>query len=309
MTTARTIAVLGAGNLGAQIAYRAAFSGHRVTSFDIDDDAVDAARTRMRTIAGNYVRDLESVDKQQADKALENIRMTTSLEEAAQDADYIIEAVPENLEIKRTTYTTLAPFLEDKTVLLTNTSTLLPSDMKDATGRPEKFLAYHFANDIHLKNIVEIMPTPDTDPAVTDAVVDFAREMGMKPVRLHREHPAYVINSLFSTWLKYAHELWVKGVVDIETIDDVAEVIAGGPDLRPFQALDNIGLNVSYNINKNRAAQGDASAAEYCRRIKEDFIDKGKIGVESGEGFYVYDDNDQPIGLSEAARKHYEPID
>ncbi|AWB81622.1 3-hydroxyacyl-CoA dehydrogenase [Corynebacterium yudongzhengii] len=309
MTAAHTVAVLGAGNLGAPIAYRLGFFGHRVTSYDISDDAVAAARTRMHKIAENYVRDLEDVDKHQADKVPDKIRMTTSLAEAAQGADFIIEAAPENLEVKRATYAQLAPQLEEKTVLLTNTSLLLPSDMMDATGRPEKFLAYHFANTIHLRNIVEIMPTRETDPEVTDAVVDFARTLGMKPIRLHREHAGYVINSLFSTWMRHARDLWVKGVADIETIDDVAEVIASGPDLRPFYAQDRIGFNVSYNVNKVRAAEGDAAAAEYCRRIKEDFMDKGHIGIESGEGFYIYDDERRPIRLSDAAHKHYEPID
>lgn len=263
----------------------------------------------MDKIADNYVRDLDNVSEDKAQAALENLSYTTSLEEAAQDADYIIEAVPENLDIKKDTYTKLAEFLPEKTVLLTNTSTLLPSDFKDATGRTDKFLAYHFANNIHIHNVVEIMPTDDTNDDVVDQVVEFATTMGMEPLRLHREHAKYIINSFYSTWVDQARDMWVLGVTDIETLDKVASMIAGSKQLAPFLAQDNTGLNVAYEITKNRAATGDPLAVEFSRRLKEEFIDKGNIGKESGEGFYVYDDNGNPTGLSEAAKKKYPPVD
>lgn len=309
MTDTNKVSVLGAGNLGAQIAYRAAFFGHDVTAYDISDDAIEAAKKRVDKIADNYVRDLDDVTEDKAQAALENLSYTTSLEEAAQDADYIIEAVPENLDIKKDTYTKLAEFLSEKTVLLTNTSTLLPSDFKDATGRADKFLAYHFANNIHIANVVEVMPTADTDDDVVDQVVEFAKTMGMEPLRLNREHAKYIINSFYSTWVDQARDMWVLGVTDIETLDKVASLIAGSKQLAPFLAQDNTGLNVAYEITKNRAATGDPLAVEFSRRLKEDFIDKGNIGKESGEGFYVYDENGNPTGLSEAAKKQYPPVD
>lgn len=309
MTGIKKVSVLGAGNLGAQIAYRAAFFGHDVTAFDISDDAIEAAKKRVDKIADNYVRDLDDVTEDKAQAALENLSYTTSREEAAQDADYIIEAVPENLEIKKDTYTKLAEFLPEKTVLLTNTSTLLPSDFKDATGRTDKFLAYHFANNIHIANVVEVMPTADTDDKIVGQVVEFAKTMGMEPLRLNREHAKYIINSFYSTWVDQARDMWVLGVTDIETLDKVASLITGSKQLAPFLAQDNTGLNVAYEITKNRAATGDPLAVEFSRRLKEDFIDKGNIGKESGEGFYVYDENGNPTGLSEAAKKQYPPVD
>ena len=309
MTDSKKISVLGAGNLGAQIAYRAAFFGHTVTAYDISDDAIEAAKKRVAKVADNYVRDLDDVSEDKAQAALENLSYTTSLEEAAQDADYIIEAVPENLDIKKDTYTKLAEFLPEKTVLLTNTSTLLPSDFKDSTGRTDKFLAYHFANNIHIANVVEVMPTADTDEKVVDQVVEFAKTMGMEPLRLNREHAKYIINSFYSTWVDQARDMWVLGVTDIATLDKVGSLIAGSKQLAPFLAQDNTGLNVAYEITKNRAATGDPLAVEFSRRLKEDFIDKGNIGKESGEGFYVYDENGNPTGLSEAAKKQYPPVD
>lgn len=303
------VSVLGAGNLGAQIAYRAAFYGHTVTAYDISDDAIAAAKKRVESIAGNYVRDLDDVTEEQAKDAIERVTFTTELEEAAKDADYVIEAVPENLDIKKETYVKLSEFLPEKTILLTNTSTLLPSDFKQSTGREDKFLAYHFANNIHIANVVEVMPTPTTDDAVVEQVMEFAPTMGMRPIRLHREHAKYIINSFYSTWVDQARDMWVMGVADIETIDQVAAMIAGSKQLAPFLAQDNTGFGVVYGITKNRAETGDPLAVEFNRRLKEDFIDKGYTGKEAGRGFYVYDEDGNPTGLSEPAKKLYTPVD
>ncbi|MGS1092860.1 3-hydroxyacyl-CoA dehydrogenase NAD-binding domain-containing protein [Corynebacterium sanguinis] len=275
MSESKNVSVLGAGNLGAQIAYRAAFYGHSVTAFDISDDAISAANERVKKIAGNYVRDLDDVSEDKAKAVVDKIAYTTSLEEAARNADYIIEAVPENLDIKKDTYTKLADFLPEETILLTNTSTLLPSDFKDATGRTDKFLAYHFANNIHIANVVEVMPTSDTDDSVVEQVMEFAPTMGMRPIRLHREHAKYIINSFYSTWVDQARDMWVLGVADIETLDEVASMLAGTKQLAPFLAQDNTGLGAAYQITKNRAETGDPLAIEFSRRLKEEFIDKG----------------------------------
>lgn len=309
MSDPLNVSVLGAGNLGAQIAYRAAFYGHHVTSYDISDDAIAAAKKRVESIAANYVRDLDDVTEEQAKEAIERLTFTTELEEAAKDADYIIEAVPENLDIKKETYVKLSGFLPEKTILLTNTSTLLPSDFKESTGREDKFLAYHFANDIHVMNVVEVMPTPATDDAVVEKVMEFAPTMGMRPIRLHREHAKYIINSFFANWIAQARDLWVLGVADIETIDQVAAMIAGSNQIAPFLAQDNIGFGVGYEISKNRAEAGDELAAEFVRRIKKDFMDKGYTGKEAGRGFYVYDEDGNPTGLSEPAKKKYPPFE
>lgn len=309
MRESLNIAVLGCGNLGAQIVYRAAFFDHNVTGYDINDEALESANKRLNTIAKNYVKDLDDVTEDQAQAVLDKLTLTSSLEEAAKDADIVIEAVPEDLEIKKDTYTKLQEFLPEKTILLTNTSTLLPSDFKQYTGRPEKFLAYHFANNIHILNYVEVMPTDDTDTEIVDRVMEFAPAMGMKPIRLHREHAKYIINSFYSTWVDQARDMWVKGVADIETLDKVASLIAGSNRLAPFLAQDNTGFGVAYGIAKNRADTGDKYAAEFARRLKEDFMDKGNIGRESGEGFYVYDEDGNPTGLSEAAKKDYPRVD
>ena len=160
----------------------------------------------------------------------------------------------------------------------------LPSDMADATGRPDRFLALHFANLIWIHNVAEIMGHADTDAAVFDIVVDFARRIGMVPIELRKEQAGYVVNSLQVPFLQAAQALVVNGVADPATVDRAWRIAMGAP-FGPFHALDVIGLRTAYNID----AAGDEQARANARYLKEHYIDQGKLGRATGEGFYKYD--------------------
>lgn len=281
----RTVTVLGAGVLGAQIAFQTANHGFPVTVYDVDDEAVALARGRLEAIVGQYTRELG--DEGAARRAADGITFATDLTDAVRDADLVIEAVPENLELKRSVYSAIADAAPDRTVFATNSSTLLPSDLADATGRPDRFLALHFANHIWAQNTAEVMGTPRTDPAVVDRVVAFAEEIGMVPIRLHKEQPGYVLNSLLVPFLNAAADLLVRGVADAPTIDATWRIATGAPS-GPFQIYDVIGLRTPYAIASASAAKGDRRAGAFAEYLKTEYLDKGKLGRESGEGFYRY---------------------
>jgi 3-hydroxyacyl-CoA dehydrogenase len=178
----KTLTVLGTGVLGSQIAYQAAFHGFAVTAYDVDDGALGKARTRFTRLAGIYQAEkVAGAPEGKAEAALRNLRLTADLGDAVADADLVIEAVPELLELKRDTYRKLAGLAPAKTIFATNSSTLLPSDLKDSTARPDRFLALHYANNIWAQNIVEVMGTAQTDPAAYAAVVEFARKRTTTP--------------------------------------------------------------------------------------------------------------------------------
>jgi len=281
----RTVTVLGAGVLGAQIAFQTANHGFPVTVYDVDDEAVALARGRLEAIVGQYTRELG--DEGAARRAADGIAFATDLTDAVHDADLVIEAVPENLELKRSVYSAIADAAPGRTVFATNSSTLLPSDLADATGRPDRFLALHFANHIWAQNTAEVMGTPRTDPAVVDRVVAFAEEIGMVPIRLHKEQPGYVLNSLLVPFLNAAADLLVRGVADAPTIDATWRIATGAPS-GPFQIYDVIGLRTPYAIASASAAKGDRRAGAFAEYLKTEYLDKGKLGRESGEGFYRY---------------------
>ena len=276
------VTVLGTGVLGAQIAFQSAFRGFTVTAYDINEAATDAAEERFDKLAHTYLAEVEGATGARLDETLARLTTTTDLAVAA-DADLIIEAVPEILELKREIFGKLNEFAPAHTIFATNSSTLMPSAISDASGRPDRFIALHFANNIWRLNIAEVMGTAATDPAVYQRVVAFATEIGMVPIQIHKEQPGYVLNSLLVPFLHAGADLLVKGVATPETIDKTWRIGTGAP-MGPFQIYDIVGLNTAYNVSMMGGESGQAFGAY----LKEHFLDKGKLGVATGEGFYTY---------------------
>lgn len=279
----KTVTVLGTGVLGSQIAFQSAFKGFTVTAYDINDKVIESAKDRFGKLAETYANEVPDAGDGKAQAALSRLTLTSDLAAAVADADLVIEAIPEILDLKRETYQKLATLAPAKTIFATNSSTLLPSDLKDSTGRPDKFLALHFANRVWQFNTAEIMGTTDTDPAVFAEVVEFAKAIGMVPIELHKEKAGYVLNSLLVPFLNAAAELAAGGYADPGAVDDTWRIATGAP-VGPFQIYDIIGLTTPYNIMAN----GDAEAQKLAAWLKENYIDKGKLGLATGEGFYKY---------------------
>lgn len=282
MTEIRKVAVLGTGVLGSQIAFQSAYSGFEVVAYDINDESLQKARLRLAALVETYRKEVTGAAGLQAD-TMGRIILTSDLAAAVADADLVIEAVPEVLAIKQALYEKLARLAPSDTILATNSSTLLPSDLKDFTGRPDRFLALHFANSIWKFNTAEVMGTPETDPAVFDTILRFASDIGMVPIPIRREKAGYVLNSLLVPLLNAAAELAEGGYADPHDIDNVWRIATGAP-MGPFQIYDTIGLTTPYNI----LSHGDEHAQALAGWLKENYIDKGKLGLASGEGFYSY---------------------
>jgi len=282
----KNVTVAGSGVLGSQIAYQVSFKGFNVTVYDINDAAIEAAKSRMKQWQERYKQDLNATDKEVQD-AFQNIRFSIDLKEAVADADLVIEAIPEKKEIKVDFYSKLAEAAPEKTIFASNSSTMLPSQFAEATKRPNKFLMLHFANEIWKNNTAEIMKHEETDMKVFDSVVQFAKEIGMVALPIYKEQPGYILNSLLVPLLNAAEELLVNGIADAETIDKTWMVATGAPK-GPFAILDVVGIRTPYNLSAAKAEAGDKNAEKVAAFLKEEYLDKGKLGTESGEGFYKY---------------------
>lgn len=281
------ITVAGSGVLGSQIAYQTAFKGFNVTVYDINDEALKNAEKRITKLKPLYQKDLGAT-QEEVDAAYARLSFKSDLSEAVANADLVIEAIPEVVKIKTEFYTNLGKVAPAKTIFATNSSTLLPSQFAEATGRPEKFLALHFANTIWKNNTAEIMKHPGTDMNVFDEVIKFALAIGMVPLPLYKEQPGYILNSLLVPFLDAAESLLVKEIADPETIDKTWMIATGAP-LGPFAILDIIGINTAYNIVEAKAAAtSDESLNKLATLLKTKYIEKGKLGRASGEGFYKY---------------------
>lgn len=283
----QNITVAGSGVLGSQIAYQSAFKGFNVTVYDINDEALKNAQDRISNLKPLYQQDLGAT-QEEVDAAYARLSFNSDLSEAVANADLVIEAIPEVVKIKTEFYTNLGKVAPAKTIFATNSSTLLPSQFAEATGRPEKFLALHFANTIWKNNTAEIMKHPGTDMKVFDEVVEFARAIGMVPLPLYKEQPGYILNSLLVPFLDAAESLLVKEVADPETIDKTWMIGTGAP-LGPFAILDIIGITTALNIIEAKAAAtGEENFKKLAYLLKTEYIDKGKLGRATGEGFYKY---------------------
>lgn len=281
------VTVAGSGVLGSQIAFQTAYKGYQVTIYDINDEALGKGKQRIAALPQHYIEDL-GANEQELAAAQQRISYSSDLKQAVEQADLVIEAVPEVADIKRDFYTKLAAAAPAKTIFATNSSTMLPSQFAEATGRPSQFLALHFANEIWKNNTAEIMKHPGTASEVFEAIVQFAKSIGMVALPLHKEQPGYILNSLLVPFLEAAQQLLVKEIADVETIDKTWMIGTGAP-LGPFAILDVVGINTAYNISAGKAkATGNELYGKIAQMLKTQYIDQGRLGRETGEGFYQY---------------------
>lgn len=287
----KNVTVAGSGVLGYQIAFQTAFHGFNVTVYDINDEILEKSKEKFSTMSEAFTRDLNA-SKEQLDATFSRLSYTSNLAESVKHADLLIEAVPENPQIKIDFYQKLAKVAPEKTIFATNSSTMLPSQFAEATGRPEKFAALHFANEIWKHNTGEVMKHPGTSQEVFDSLLTFAKAIGMVALPIHKEQPGYIVNSLLVPLLSSALDLWVNEVADIETIDKTWMVATDAP-VGPFGILDVVGITTAYNINRMAADKTkDPTKIKVANVLKSEFLDTGKLGVASGEGFYKYPNPD-----------------
>ena len=279
------VTVLGSGVLGSQIVMQAAYAGKNVVAYDIKQEFLDKLPERYDWMRAGYRKDVADFTDEKFDAAIGRIRTSTDLADALKDADLVIEAVPEKLELKKSVWKDVGEKAPEKTIFATNSSSLRPSDFAADTGRPNRFLALHFANLVWQRNTGEVMRHEGTGDDAFDKVLAFAKEINLLPIPIRKEQPGYILNSLSIPWLEAAQYLVGKGVADPKTID---KVWTTGTDMTagPFKGMDMVGLNTVYNITQQ-------SDNEYIRAfadiVKRDYIDAGKLGLAVREGFYKYD--------------------
>lgn len=314
------VTIIGGGVLGTQIGLMCAYVGKDVTFWLRSEESVERTKPKLKRYSELMLRDLldakaligspmgkfayprglirdwNSVNADEIDalaaRAEKNfsgrIRIELDLASALADADVVIEAMAEDPKAKIAIYTDMKNLLPEKAVLLTNSSTLLPSAFAEYTGRPEKYLALHFANTIWKNNTAEVMGHPGTDPEIYKETVKFADEMNMIPLQLHKEQPGYILNSMLVPFLTAAQALLATGVSDHETIDRTWELATGAP-AGPFKILDIVGLETAYNINQMKPeAHEESSVSNLIGKLLKEKIDKGETGVNAGVGFYQY---------------------
>lgn len=311
----KNIVVAGGGVLGSQIAYQAAYCGYNVTIWLRSEGSITRTQPKLDHLKEAYaetiklmgteegktpsnwargIADYETFNVEEclakSEKAYNSIKLELDMARAVADADIVIESMAENVEQKTEFYKTLAPLLPEKTILLTNSSTLLPSKFAKFTGRPEKFLSLHFANTIWKNNMTEVMAQDKTDMKYFDLTMEFAKSIRMIPLPVRKEKSGYLLNSMLVPLLFSGMDLYVNGISDPESIDKAWTLGTGAPK-GPFQILDTVGLTTAYNIVQ-MYVKIPSFLAPYnfkgMSKMLKKYIDEGKLGKASGEGFYKY---------------------
>lgn len=312
----KKIVVAGGGVLGSQIAFQAAYCGFDVTIWLRSNDSIKRCQPKLDNLKVTYLDALKLMNTDEGKSisnwcrglvfdgvdfnyeqlvkkvatAYSSIKLVVDLKEAVKDADLVIESMAENINQKKEFYLKLANLLPSKTVIVSNSSTLLPSKMAKFTSRSDKFLSLHFANSIWKNNIAEVMVQSKTNMKYFDEVIEFAKQINMIPLPVKKEKAGYLLNSMLVPLLFSGMDLYVNGISDPESIDKAWTLGTGAPK-GPFKILDTVGLTTAYNIVKNYLKIPSFLAPYNFKgmaKMLKNYIDQGKLGMSSGEGFYKY---------------------
>jgi 3-hydroxybutyryl-CoA dehydrogenase len=277
----KEILILGAGTLGLRIGLQAAISGFDVVIYDISEEVF----TKAKALQSGILKGLAKHGKINADSigdVQNKITWTSDLTLACKNPDLVSESVPEDLEIKKKVWRQVGELCPEKTLFTTNTSYMLSSWMAEESGRPAQFCAFHF-HDVFFANVVDIMPHINTANWIPTLLEDLGKVLKQTPVHIERESPGYIFNAMLLSLLGTAGHLVTSGV---STPEDVDKSWIGNfkMEMGPFGIMDNIGLDTIWHVTKDRK---DEKSKQFATYIKN-FVDAGKLGVKTGEGFYTY---------------------
>jgi len=282
----KKVCVVGAGTMGSRISLMCAARGYETIVYDASEEALQRAPQRQKEMTERIIM-MGGLSQDEVDAGLKRITFTADPEKAAKKADLVSESVFEVVELKRKVHAQLDQLCPPNTILTTNTSSLLVSDIEDAVGRGDRFAAMHFHGG--LGSLVDIMRGPRTSDETVDILKRFARSIGEVPMVMKKEKGGYLYNTLLGGLLGAAWGLVLGGYAEPEDVDR-AYMLVNRQGVGPFGIMDAIGLNVIMDAagggGLEREEFGLQSAAEYLRP----YIERGDLGTKTGKGFYTYPD-------------------
>ncbi|MGH7545721.1 MAG: 3-hydroxyacyl-CoA dehydrogenase family protein [Gemmatimonadota bacterium] len=282
---------MGAGTMGHGIAQAAALAGYRVALHDVSEPALEAAMKRIRATLNEGVKK-EKVTRADATAALRRIRLTTLLAEAVRDADVVVEAVPEERDLKRQLFRDLDRATRSSAVLASNTSSIRIAELTEGLGHPGRVVGLHFFNPVHILTLVEVVRGPESSQYAVEAAMAVARRLGKTPI-LVQDTPGFASTRLGVLLGLEAMRMVEEGVATPHAIDTAMELGYRHP-MGPLKLSDLIGLDVRLAIAEYLHRELNVAhyrPPEILRRL----VSQGKLGRKSGEGFYGWtEDGPQP---------------
>ena len=281
----RTIAVIGAGNMGHQISLLCAIHGYKTTCTDIKPDVLNKAEAFADSYLPGRVKK-GRLTQEQADQARANISFTPSLEEAVEGADYVIEAVLEILDLKRKVFADLDEMAPPHAILATNSSAIVSSRIADATKRPDKVINLHFFNPALVMKLVEVVQGPHVSDETTQISLALCERLDKVGVHLKKEVDGFLLNRILRAIAREAFWLLEMGVASFEDIDK-AQVYGAGHPMGAFRLMDLTGIDLAYTMAMERFRETGNPAHLPPPSLVERYM-KGHYGQKTGKGWYDY---------------------
>jgi len=282
MVEIKKIAVIGAGTMGHGIAEIAAIANYEVWITDVSDEILNSALEKIKWSLGKLYE--KGQIKEEVDSILKRINKTVNLEEAVKDADFVIEAVPEILELKKEIFSKIDNFSPKHAILATNTSSLPITEIAEATNRKDKVIGMHFFNPPVLMPLVEIIKGKETSEETTKITYDLAIKLGKNPIIVHKDIPGFIVNRILARVFNMACWIVLKNIASIVEVDACLRYKLGFP-MGAFELADYSGIDVFYFVSKSIVERGFKSTP--CGLFEEKFNLK-QYGVKTGKGFYEY---------------------
>jgi enoyl-CoA hydratase / 3-hydroxyacyl-CoA dehydrogenase len=299
------ITVLGSGIMGHGIAQISAMNGYNVVLRDIEERFLESAMNKIRWSLDKLV-EKNKINKQESVKIHDRIRPIVELKEALHDTDLLIEAVPEDLELKKKVYSEVDQFAQEKTVYSSNTSTLPISEISQLTSRPDRFIGLHFFNPPQLMKLVEVIPGASTAESIVDLGINFVRSLSKDPILCNKDVPGFIVNRIFIPLVHEAAYCLENDSKSMTQIDSAVKFKMYLP-MGIFELADYTGLDVIHRATIEMYSR-DKKVVNPHPKI-EQLFSSGKYGKKSGDGFYSYGDkNYERVPLSEEEAKQYDPI-
>jgi 3-hydroxybutyryl-CoA dehydrogenase len=288
----KKILVVGSGAMGSQIGMVCSLAGYEVIIHDIDEGMLEKARAQL---GKRMSRNVEKgrMEQEEVDAAFDRMSFTTDLENAASEADFVIEAAVEKLDIKREIFAKLDEMAPEHAILATNSSTIVSSQVADATNRPDRVCNMHFFNPALVMKCVEVVRNPKTSDATVETTVELTRRIGKAPVVLNKEIPGFVANRILNAVRDEAISLYENGIASVEDIDTACKSALGYP-MGPFELMDLTGIDIGYYVKMARYEESGDPKDKPSKSVVEK-VEKGELGRKTGKGWYEYDEHGQKV--------------
>jgi len=283
----RKVTVVGTGILGTQIAVQAAFFGYEVSACDADQTSFTRNHENLRSTL-QKARGTPFFTVEQWDDTAKKIKRYTDLTEAVGEADLVVEAISENVALKREIFEKIDAAAPPKAILATNSSSIPISRIESATKRPEKCLNLHFYFPVMGTNMVDVMGGSKTAPEIIEAGKAWVRSVGCVPLTVKKEILGFCFNRVWRAIKRETLYMWGNGFVDLRDVDR-AWMIFYGTQQGPFGLMDRVGLDVVYDIEMvyyNESKDPKDHPPEALKAM----VDRKELGVKTGKGFYTYPD-------------------